>query len=413
MKHLSLTSILVMLLTISASSCNQDPEKEDLDFLPNWKEGYLDIHQISTGKGDAAYMMFPDGTTMLVDAGDIGEYIWGNQELMDIMPNDSKSPAEWIVNYIHHFSSPLKNGTKLDYAMMTHFHDDHIGQIGPKAKSVEGLGYKLAGITHLDYLLTIDKLVDRAYPEYMPMTAGKNITPTDVKNYQKCVIAREKRGLHNERFIVGSNTQFVLKHKAGMFPDFEIRNVVGNGTVWNPENEDHLISIAEYDDLNENNLSCGIRISYGDFDYFTGGDISGRESARGDGETPVGNVIGEIDVVQCNHHGYSDAMNDAFIQATHPQAFIIPIWDSFHPEPEPLASMLSHELYEGERDVYAAGIVANTRKRLGKDGAMIKPDGHVVVRVYPKGEKFRIYVLDNKSDQYGIVYKSPIYFSKQ
>jgi hypothetical protein len=30
-----------------------------------WKEGYLDIHQISTGRGNAAFMILPDGTTMV------------------------------------------------------------------------------------------------------------------------------------------------------------------------------------------------------------------------------------------------------------------------------------------------------------------------------------------------------------
>jgi len=39
------------------------------DTLPSWSEGYLDIHHINTGKGEAAFFMLPDGTTMLVDAG--------------------------------------------------------------------------------------------------------------------------------------------------------------------------------------------------------------------------------------------------------------------------------------------------------------------------------------------------------
>src|ERR1700761_2643549 len=38
--------------------------------LPAWSEGYLYIHHISTGKGNSAYFVFPDGTTMLIDAGD-------------------------------------------------------------------------------------------------------------------------------------------------------------------------------------------------------------------------------------------------------------------------------------------------------------------------------------------------------
>ena len=39
--------------------------------LPAWKEGYLDLHHINTGRGSCAYYIFPDGTTMLVDAGEM------------------------------------------------------------------------------------------------------------------------------------------------------------------------------------------------------------------------------------------------------------------------------------------------------------------------------------------------------
>ena len=31
----------------------------------------LDIHQISTGRGNAGLYIFPDGTTLLVDAGEL------------------------------------------------------------------------------------------------------------------------------------------------------------------------------------------------------------------------------------------------------------------------------------------------------------------------------------------------------
>ena len=39
--------------------------------LPAWKEGYLDIHAINTGQGECTFFILPDGTTMLVDAGEI------------------------------------------------------------------------------------------------------------------------------------------------------------------------------------------------------------------------------------------------------------------------------------------------------------------------------------------------------
>lgn len=38
--------------------------------LPAWTEGSLYIHHISTGRGNASYFVMPDGTTMLIDAGE-------------------------------------------------------------------------------------------------------------------------------------------------------------------------------------------------------------------------------------------------------------------------------------------------------------------------------------------------------
>lgn len=39
--------------------------------LPAWQSGYLDIHHINTGRGNAAFFVFPDGINVLVDAGEL------------------------------------------------------------------------------------------------------------------------------------------------------------------------------------------------------------------------------------------------------------------------------------------------------------------------------------------------------
>ena len=38
--------------------------------LPKWQEGYLDIHHINSARGECTFYILPDGTTMLVDAGE-------------------------------------------------------------------------------------------------------------------------------------------------------------------------------------------------------------------------------------------------------------------------------------------------------------------------------------------------------
>src|SRR6478609_5350589 len=78
--------------------------------LPPWTRGTLDYHQISTGRGNAALVVFPDGTTMLVDAGAAGD----GQAIADTepRPNGSRRAGAWIADYLHSM-----NAARLDYAL--------------------------------------------------------------------------------------------------------------------------------------------------------------------------------------------------------------------------------------------------------------------------------------------------------
>jgi hypothetical protein len=281
---------------------------------------------------------------------------------MKAVPNDSKRPAEWIAQYIKHFSLPLKNNGALDYALLTHFDTDHIGQNGKLAIEKVGLDYKLTGITHVGNLLDISTLIDRGYPTYDYPTATK-VTGAHISNYKLYVAARDREGKKNEGFVIGSNSQIKLLKDPGSYPTFEVRNIVGNGKIWTGSGTTakELVpsTASSSEQLNENRCSCGIRITYGNFDYFSAGDILGVEKAPEwfDIETPVARLLGETDVVVANHHAYSDAMCDTYISQVKPQVYVIPVWDYYHPQPATLSRMLSQTLYPGERSVFAAGMV--------------------------------------------------------
>ena len=128
-------------------------------------------------------------------------------------------------------------------------------------------------------------------------------------------------------------------------------------------------------------------------------------------EDAVAKACGPTDVVVCNHHAYKDAMHSSFISQMQAKAYVVPVWDYYHPESEPLKLMLS-DLYPGDRMVFAAGLVENNRIRLGENGEKIKPAGHIMVRVYEGGKTWQVFVLNDTSTDYNIIYKTDILQSK-
>ena len=409
---LSLCTLFVAVIVVDAK-----PKQ-----LKEWREGVLDIHHISTGRGSAIFYILPDGTRMLVDAGDLGDItrLKQHKSIMPAVPNGSKTPAEWIARYIEHFSKPLKRELYLDYALITHFDSDHYGKPDKTAISVEGKAYKYTGITHLANLVPIRTMIDRGYPNYDYPTpeAFRKRNGKGFANYEKFIKEREALGLQNEQFKVGSTSQLSLRNNAERYPMFTIRNIAGNGTIWSGEGDATRQIADEHPEgsLHENSSSCVFRLDYGPFGYYMGGDISGGYSKKGNLLKPwnnmqakVSKVIGEVDVAVADHHGYADSMNEELLQALKVNVIVLPIWDVYHPHPKAMARIIK----QGVTEVFPAGITETRRQEMNEKelGDVLRPDGHIVVRVYKGGKKYQIFVLNDRSLDYEIVYKSKVFKS--
>jgi beta-lactamase superfamily II metal-dependent hydrolase len=385
--------------------------------LPKWEKGFLDLHFISTGKGNANFCILPDGTTLLVDVGDLPSD--DSIRRAPAIPNKSKTPAQWVADYIYQFHPDGKNA-KLDYALITHYHDDHFGHFGNSVKTDPKGGYKLSGITELGSIIPIKILVDRGndWPVDLKSTEVKenkqlSFLVKELSEYWKFIDYQTKvNGLVNQKFEVGSSDQFVLKNNAAGFSEFKIKNLFANGEVansWDDKIGIHKFKKDEYP--GENDLSCGIRMTYGKFDFYTGGDITGVDeigvSDFNGIDALVAPVIGPVDVAVMNHHGNRDSQSEYYVRTIHPRVWIGFGWSSNHPGEEALRRMASPSVYPGERDFFTNYFSQANKTVMGsRFGNRYKStSGHIVVRVYPKGEKYDVFILNDKDEQREVIAK--------
>ena len=62
-----------------------------------------------------------------------------------------------------HFFSPKDT---LDYAVISHFHNDHYGKVEKETPYSKKGDYRLTGITAVGDSIPFKYLIDRAYPDY-------------------------------------------------------------------------------------------------------------------------------------------------------------------------------------------------------------------------------------------------------
>jgi competence protein ComEC len=108
-KPLLIAPTLGCSLTLFALICLQP-------WKPELRPGYLELSAIDVSQGDSLFIAFPDGETMLVDAGGFpGAERMARKPQLDI-GEDVVAPYLWSRRIRH-----------LDYAVLTHGHSDHMG----------------------------------------------------------------------------------------------------------------------------------------------------------------------------------------------------------------------------------------------------------------------------------------------
>ena len=375
--------------------------------LPPWKAGVLELHHIDTGRGNATLMLGPDGTSLLIDAGEAHS---PERMMSAARPNESQRAGEWIARYVAR--QLMRAGrSELDMALLTHLHGDHVGEVSPPSPQSARGPYRLTGFADVAEQVGVSEVFDRGWPDYCyPEPAAD----ASAENYVRLARAMSARGSKVERVRAGSARQVGLRHDAAAYPRFEIRVLAVNGEVWTGEGEaatthfPALAGLGKADLPTENMCSVAVRVRHGAFRYYSGGDLTG-DTGYGrlpwhDIETPVARAAGAVSVAVVNHHGYFDASGPKTVRALRPRVWILPSWHASHPAMNVIANLFSPALYPGERSVFALGMTPEALVATERFSSRLSSkEGHVVVRAAEDGSEFTVFVVDARDEAGGVL----------
>jgi len=377
---------------------------------PGWHPGELDLHFVYTGCGENVFYRLPDGTAILNDTGEF--YRPRDLNRVPLLPSADRLGGDWMTRYLKR----VYPERTIDYAIFSHWHSDHIGHAEFSGDGSQGTdpqaafryrvtpdGRKVNGFLCVAEEFGFVRYFDHQYPKWGTYgsqdTAMRILTPW--------VEAQRKKGLIVEPFKVGALDQICMWRDPERYRDvFSVRNVCANGVLWDGKDgvrdyaAEHVAATGK-NAISQNTLSMGFVMQYGKFRYWTGGDVhlylNGKDGKRVDYEALVGRRVGPVSLCKMNHHGCSDAMNEGFVKAVRAQAYVSCMWCPWQAHPKTLERLSDIGSYDGKRPFVVPNLVTDIQTTAkNRESYELDASGasHVVVKVLPGGERYRIYLLE-------------------
>ena len=166
-------------------------------------------------------------------------------------------------------------------------------------------GFTFLSHFHVDHLGGLDEVLN-THPFQFAYDRGDVNRPsnTDVTNYLNAAGARRQPITLGTVYQLGGGAT--------------LRCVAHNGNVLGGAFVDPTASAQE-----ENSRSVALRLEYGMFSMWLGGDLTGGASSTADVETPASLACGDVDVYKMNHHGSSTSTSLNLIANLQPELAVV------------------------------------------------------------------------------------------
>ena len=407
-----------LVATESAVAVNCDPPVADAqERVPPWKKGEFQIHFIHTGVGESQFLIFPDGTTMLLDCpGNPAVYL--GRVGVPILPSAKLHAGEWVAKYVQRVNP---NKAEVDYLALSHFHQDHGGGISYHKGVAKWKGgeYYRSGFALAAEQLKFRKAIDRTGPTFDDFMKDYSAPGATMKNMEQLYRhLMDRDGLVLEKFRLGATDQVVPLRDASACTGFSVLNLLGNGMVAKPDGGTVDLFNGNYDNLKkmqgfENPLSVGYVFRYGAFSYGTFGDFNARASDGKLVEKKAAPYMPHVTVAKMNHHGCPGSHPKVWVGALSPKVWVGAIWHQGHADAYTFEKLADETCYAGERLICPTVYPSERRIAAILQKAPWLPrvvpasfaGGHVVVTVPPGGKTFTVRYLDAGDVKMNVVYK--------